>query len=142
MKKIVTFRIYPEPARNKKYYKVFVFRNSDDMKVYAKVCGKLSPWLGKQYTSNFDYEAICTWFGRSRKYPNQIGHILVHREVAKRSTVIVHEIFHGALYYFWYNTKLKWNRVKSDKKTEERLAHIVGRMNGQYWGKWWELKLK
>lgn len=132
------FRVYPEPGISKRYYKVVILPTRAAM--YETNRRFRKAWRLRRMANNF--EALATWHeGGDKRRPNQIGHLLFYRASAKRGGIVVHELFHAALYYWCNQRRLPLNSIRTSKAREERFANILGRMTTQYWRAWYRLRL-
>lgn len=127
---VIRFKVYL--AKDKKdWYKVFIFLNREQMRIFEKEQSKLLKFkpAGK-------FEALCRrWqvYTKAERKKWGMGNILFYNGGYGAGTV-AHEMSHAVTYTFLYQKyKVNFNKLLRDKKLEESFAWMQGYLVSQFW---------
>lgn len=132
---ILTWRIYPDRAKRREFYKVFLFPDKASMYAFenhvrarvrsTKIAAAQEAGLQNNYT------ALTTAFMRPKKN-GQIGYVLFHQEWMGAG-VVGHEITHAV--FQWWELRRRSLKALGNKtwRRQEEFCETVERMTIDFW---------
>jgi len=140
----VGFKVRPDGRKGRDYYQVVIHRDRKAMHAAHRE-EKRRDGEPQAAFRKPKYEALASYndyrlrrHGRALKLRAPLrGYVRFHVG-ALGSGIVAHEMTHAALYWLWYDKRIKPSPARTS--TDERLATTVGEMVRQFWSGFYRLK--